>query len=325
MTCRLRRGFANGNGLSAPRLIDLNGDSIPDLAYAGDLLGNLWKFDLSDPSSTNWKVAFGGTPFYVAKDGAGVRQPITTTPGWLLHPNGGLMVAVGTGRNLTDGDRLSGQTQSLYGIYDPTTMSIGATPNVATGSTTVVLDGTNNAVTDARASLVEQTVSAAQTATSAAGNELWTVSSNPVPYTGTGAKKGWFIDLPVARERAYKSMQWFRGRLFKIPTGVLAVGGDPNVETCTLSSSAGAHFLSVLDIINGSPPNQPVFKYKKNPITGVASRLSDSANGNTAWIETVDSSGDSKGLTPSTCTTCQSEKLLGLPPILLRPTWRQAQ
>jgi type IV pilus assembly protein PilY1 len=41
-------GNANDNGLAAPRLVDLNGDNRTDVVYAGDNLGNLWKFDLTD-------------------------------------------------------------------------------------------------------------------------------------------------------------------------------------------------------------------------------------------------------------------------------------
>ena len=35
------------NGLATPAVVDLNGDSIVDYAYAGDLKGNMWKFDLT--------------------------------------------------------------------------------------------------------------------------------------------------------------------------------------------------------------------------------------------------------------------------------------
>ncbi|MEE8237423.1 MAG: PilC/PilY family type IV pilus protein [Gammaproteobacteria bacterium] len=43
-----------GNGLSSPTLIDTNGDRTPDVAYAGDLNGNLWKFDISSASAAAW-------------------------------------------------------------------------------------------------------------------------------------------------------------------------------------------------------------------------------------------------------------------------------
>ena len=35
-------------GLSTPNVVDFNDDQIDDTAYAGDLAGNLWRFDFSD-------------------------------------------------------------------------------------------------------------------------------------------------------------------------------------------------------------------------------------------------------------------------------------
>ncbi|MGH8533221.1 MAG: pilus assembly protein [Gammaproteobacteria bacterium] len=40
------------NGLATPAPIDANGDSIVDYIYAGDLFGNLWKFDVSSSNPT---------------------------------------------------------------------------------------------------------------------------------------------------------------------------------------------------------------------------------------------------------------------------------
>ncbi len=39
----------NCNGLSSPAIIFPQGDGVNDFIFAGDLLGNMWKFDISDP------------------------------------------------------------------------------------------------------------------------------------------------------------------------------------------------------------------------------------------------------------------------------------
>lgn len=57
---------ADQNGLSTPQFLDVNGDSIPDIVYAGDLRGNLWKFDISSNNASNWGVAFDGQPLFTA-------------------------------------------------------------------------------------------------------------------------------------------------------------------------------------------------------------------------------------------------------------------
>jgi len=75
---------ASSNGLSTPIVIDKDGDRIADAIYAGDLQGNMWKFDVSSSNTNQWKVAFNQgpnpKPLFVAKDAAGVIQPITAKP-----------------------------------------------------------------------------------------------------------------------------------------------------------------------------------------------------------------------------------------------------
>ncbi|MFB3078276.1 MAG: pilus assembly protein, partial [Lysobacterales bacterium] len=44
----------DGNGLSSPTVIDANADGFVDTAYAGDLNGNLWKFDLKSSNPAAW-------------------------------------------------------------------------------------------------------------------------------------------------------------------------------------------------------------------------------------------------------------------------------
>ncbi|MEF9965533.1 MAG: PilC/PilY family type IV pilus protein [Comamonas sp.] len=141
------------NGLSAPRLVDINGDGRPDVAYAGDNQGNLWKFLMTSDQDREWGVAqWGalaattshqsttGVPLYQARGGQrstpGQRtwpQPISTAPlvrsndrlrtlqhaaGERRVPVGGLMVAFGTGRNIARLDPQDDSVQSLYAVLD---------------------------------------------------------------------------------------------------------------------------------------------------------------------------------------------------------------
>ena len=117
-----------GNGLSTPALVDLNGDSIVDMAYAGDLAGNLWKFNLASADPTAWDVAYkpGGVnrPLFTALDAASNPQPITSRPEVGRGPRGaGTVVLFGTGRYLGVPDKEPTQTQTFYGILDPHTLN----------------------------------------------------------------------------------------------------------------------------------------------------------------------------------------------------------
>ena len=111
------------NGLSTPVAIDANFDGKVDFAYAGDLYGNLWKFDLSFTNPANWAVAFGSAsdpkPLFQAKGPNGNIQPITTKPDVMYHPQEhGFMVCFGTGKFLGTSDFANTDVQTVYGIWD---------------------------------------------------------------------------------------------------------------------------------------------------------------------------------------------------------------
>ncbi len=108
----------DANGLSSPTVIDADGDGYVDVAYAGDLNGNLWKFDLGAANPATWSVAYGGSPLFQTALTGGVRQAITTAPEVGRHSNGGVMVYIGTGRLLNDDDSIDKTTQAVYGIWD---------------------------------------------------------------------------------------------------------------------------------------------------------------------------------------------------------------
>ncbi len=106
------------NGLGAPVAVDSNGDRIVEAIYAGDLQGNLWKFDVSAGSNGQWRVAFAGSPLIKVIGPDGSPQPITARPDVGRHPQGGLMVYFGTGRFFAAADSTDTRVQTFYGIRD---------------------------------------------------------------------------------------------------------------------------------------------------------------------------------------------------------------
>ncbi|GAA7759333.1 MULTISPECIES: pilus assembly protein [Cupriavidus] len=91
-------------------------DNTADSIYAGDLLGNVWRFDLTQTGTTAYPAA---TKIATLTDPNGAAQPITTPPLIEIQPNSlKRYVMVGTGRLLGSTDVNSSQTQSFYVIYD---------------------------------------------------------------------------------------------------------------------------------------------------------------------------------------------------------------
>ena len=166
---KIAAGSATSNGLSTPILWDSDGDMIIDYVYAGDLQGNLWKFDLSGNTVASWSVGNGGSPLFSAVNASAQVQPITAQPRVSQHPSGGVLVLFGTGKYLGDSDVSSTNIQSFYGIRDS---GLGRTI--------------------ARSELQNQTIDNEVTI----GTSLTRITSNnTVDYAGSPAKQGWYMDL----------------------------------------------------------------------------------------------------------------------------------
>lgn len=121
---RLRTGVGEGNGLSSPAVVDVNRDGTGDWVYAGDLKGNMWKFDISSSNIMDWGVYFQDEnvpkPLFTGIGKAGEDpQPVTTKPGIARHCLGmGYTVVWGTGKYLDKADIENYDRQTLYGVWD---------------------------------------------------------------------------------------------------------------------------------------------------------------------------------------------------------------
>lgn len=112
-------------GLSTPVVYDEGSDEVDDLAFAGDLAGNLWRFDLSDEDPARWKVDL---MFRTTGNGGAANQgdqPIVFNPTALRDPvTRRPILVVGTGKYLGEDDRTSAiPQQAFYGIRDYGTAS----------------------------------------------------------------------------------------------------------------------------------------------------------------------------------------------------------
>jgi type IV pilus assembly protein PilY1 len=96
---------------------------LADQIYAGDLLGNFWRFDVSDANSANWKVEKMAT----LTSPSGAAQPVTTAPQIEIDITNGIdrWVFVGTGRLLHENDLPDTAVQTLYAFRDGTAVKPG--------------------------------------------------------------------------------------------------------------------------------------------------------------------------------------------------------
>ena len=102
---------ASPNGLSPATAVDTNFDIMVDRVYAGDIDGNLWKFDISAAAATSWTAP--ASAFY------STSLSIVGAPDVAAHPNGGYLVYFATGRLFNSADATNATVQNYaYGIWD---------------------------------------------------------------------------------------------------------------------------------------------------------------------------------------------------------------
>ena len=193
------------NGVDYVSSADLDGDRVVDYLYAGDLNGNVWRFDVTDASPANWKA--DTSPMFTTAAG----QPITTrlAVNAITQASGPsrLVIALGTGKQtpqtLTSPAVYATGTQSLYGVWDSKMTAWNAK-----GSTQFTAL-TTPPTTIALSTLQTQSIT---TYASASGNisGYRTVTQNKVCWSGStvctgGATSntqfGWKVDLPSSTEQ----------------------------------------------------------------------------------------------------------------------------
>ncbi len=206
-------GATGGNALSAVLARDVDGDRISDVAYAGDLKGNLWKFTglASKPSATK---------MFQARDPSGNAQPITAAPIAGRDPStGAVWVFFGTGRYLNAADLNDRQVQSWYGIKD------------------------NNASTATRSDLVQRNIIA-----ESKRDDLTLRAVEDGSVGDLAGKRGWYMDL-VSPGRAPRGERVIVPNQF-VGTALLATTRIP--EAADICKPTGTGFIMAIDPFTGA-------------------------------------------------------------------------
>lgn len=125
---KIDTNVAGDNGMSTPTAYDSDGDGDVDQVYAGDLNGNVWKFNASNGDPGQWDSAFKDkgkpAPLFQAKDSDNNSQPITSQITLAKNTvkgdvnEGKLFVFFGTGRYIQSTDPSNLSEQTLYGLID---------------------------------------------------------------------------------------------------------------------------------------------------------------------------------------------------------------
>ena len=245
------------------------------------------------------------------------------------------MVAFGTGQNLTEADRTDTSKQTVYSILDNTRYNIVKTGN--NKGKVEIADTTPPAATvSGRSDLQEQSVdngtgTGATGTGSSASRSFWTLTSTAVTYscsptdTQCAAKKGWYMDLPVAGERVTTSFDFYDGgNLLEIisekpASGSATASGE---EVCAPQPQAAQPFRTFLNISSGTPAKPPIMDINGDGLYNE----SDMSNGKNYARITASSKElrfGTKGQQIRKGNDGKEDRFAKLPELLLRPGWRQ--
>lgn len=355
-------GNATDNGLASPALIDLDGDGKTDVVYAGDNLGNLWKFDLTSTTETDWTVAFGNNkPLFTAKGPATLAsttrdkvQPITAPP--IVRPNdrmmtvgtgasaktvplGGMMVAFGTGRNLTATDRRTDITQpvqTLYSVLDNTRYRMktdksslevhpGAGDCTSAPATCVPTPATVGTLASDGKPLAKQTI------TTVSGDFATVTATQELKKETWKDYKGWYLDLPFGGERLLKPMQFFDGSnvlavYTESPSGTKNSESDNINESCVpvkVDTSAGSQFRTLVNIMDGKLPTVQLVDYNSDGLYNTDDMKVARAAVKTGTPLLITKRDRIADMTGGGLAAGKNNNLNRMPEQSLRPSWRQ--
>ena len=227
--------FLSPNGLAPAAAIDVDGDGIADVIYAGDLDGNLWKFDLSSTSPASWDVGNGRLPVFTARSG----QSITSRPDVTKFPGGGYLVGFGTGRYLAGNDVSDLTLMTAYGVRD--TFITGTVGFGELQEQRIITNGTG---ADGNVYRLSTHAVGPPSDPAAAGDD----AINRADFFNT--RKGWFVNFPDAGERVVADAKFRGGRI--VLTSLI-----PDVTNAC--SFGGSGWVMEFDALTGNRLNTATF------------------------------------------------------------------
>lgn len=236
---KIDTGVAGDNGLATPGVFDSNNDGRVDYIYAGDLHGNVWKFDVSGATAASWGISNAGAPMFQARDGANQPQPITapiriTRNDASTDVNfGQRFIHFGTGSYFRTGDPGSNAQQSWYGLID------------------------RDATINGRANLVARNIDASGTFDGKPVRSFATATAGDM-----AGRSGFYLDWPTPPAPASAERVVTASNIFRLAEPTLLVSSIiPVVDECT---PGGNGYLNAINPYTGGRLTRPFFDVNDN-------------------------------------------------------------
>lgn len=215
------------NGIAHVTPVDLDGDRIYDYAYAGDLKGNVWRFDLTDTQGSSWATK-QPQKIFTTQSGQPISTKIVVSRAEKGN-RGDVLLNFGTGLRKVgytdEATTYATGTQSIYGLRD---RQAAAFPNGG---------GTTAAQINGRTRLQQHRVT---------DRSKGTLSNDKVNWTNYD---GWYMDLETVNlgldDKGKPNIQYEQviynpyldqGKYFIVNT---FINGSSPILTCTETQVTG--------------------------------------------------------------------------------------
>lgn len=250
-------------GLSSAVGVDVNRDGITDVAYAGDMDGNVYRFDFRAISPDDWKAVL------LYKGNA--KQPIIAKPTVYRANADRFVVLVGTGTDVFTDDAEKKDEQSFLALYDD-------------------INSTDVSKAISKDQLLQQSFTSLEEAD---GTKLRYSSSHIIDQK---VHRGWYIDLATGSEkptgeRVVNQAQiqgynvYFTSRIYNVDT-------SQSQQVCSSISASGQSYVNTFNATSGKAPSRDPYNghfvnqigkdnlYSSMQISGITSGLAtDNPNG----------------------------------------------
>jgi len=276
---KIMTGRNGDNGMSTPAVVDTDNNGTADFIYSGDLLGNLWKFDISKKviSKSEAQLSWGcfyksdsnePMPLFTAKYSDNI-QPVTTKPDIARHKNcHGYIVVFGTGRFLGKSDMDDLSRQTFYGIWDYGDQKdefLGSIlrPDITNPGGKTTISNISNVY------LLDQSVQYRKTSAGVTTDALfgdievlsdkkivWKLKEDLAPGESyadldDGSYAGWYFDLPDTGERVVQDP--------KIVSSKAVFNSYVPQQAEQMCVSGGYSWFHEIDVSDGSRLQTPAF------------------------------------------------------------------
>lgn len=237
--------IGSDNGLATPGVFDQNGDGYIDYIYAGDLKGNVWKFDVSSSNVADWTNSL----FFTAKDTSNNAQPITAPISIEVNylasdPNAGKrFLFFGTGAYFRKTDPDDKSVQTWYGLID------------------------NGSAISGRSLLRKGSLASELTADGYPARTFSTASAKDM-----AGKSGWYIDwinvdgTKVGERMVTESVLYRLSEPTLLGSSIIPKADDP-------CQPGGTGYINAINAFTGGSLTKSIFVFSNSPGSSVVGSL----------------------------------------------------